>query len=98
MSDNLIPQPPEVIFPGGKIHRRLIGFHKQGRVSSSGAVYLASVLDTITTYLLEGASDICEKTAVGIIRPRHIILAIHESPELLRLLAPSIHELQEEED
>jgi len=73
-------------FPVG----RTLRYIKQGRYSEQvgvgGAVFLAAVLEYVTSEILELAGNACSENGKKTIAPRHIQLAVRNDEELNKLM------------
>ncbi len=80
----------DLIFPVGRCHR----FIKQGRYSNStgvgGAIFMAAVLEYLTSELLELAGEMCLESKKKTITPRHIQLAIRNDEELNKIMCETM--------
>ena len=77
----------DLIFPVGRTNRYL----KQGRyakaVGVGGGIYMAAVLEYITSEILELSGNACTENKKKTIAPRHIMLAMRNDEELNKLIA-----------
>merc|ERR1712166_1090446 len=78
-----------VTFPVGRIARRM---RLSDRIGQGASVYMAGVLDYITSEMLEGAGVIAEQkkgasVKHGIIRPKHIQLSVRSDPEFEKFMS-----------
>ncbi|XP_055604842.1 histone H2A-beta, sperm-like [Uranotaenia lowii] len=76
-----------LVFPVGRVHRRLRKGNYADRVGSWAPVYLASVLEYLTAEVLELAANIARNRRKIRIIPRHLLLAIRQDQELNQLLS-----------
>merc|ERR1712166_1128774 len=81
-----------VTFPVGRIARHMRRLRLSDRIGQSASVYMAGVLDYITSEMLEGAGVIAgqKKGASvkhGIIRPKHIQLSVRSDPEFEKFMS-----------
>ena len=90
-------------FPVGRVHRLLkLGKHAR-RIGSTAPVYLAAVLEYVTSEVLDLAGDAAKENNKSRIGPRHLCLAVRSDPELNKFLSgvmvasfgtmPNIHSL-----
>lgn len=77
-----------LVFPVGKIHKKLKkGFYAE-RISCGASVYLSAILEYLTAEIFELARDVAIITnGTNRISPRHILLSIRGDEELDRLFA-----------
>lgn len=74
-------------FPISRIHRSLRQSKYAKRIGVNSSVYLAAVLQYLTTELLELAGDMAHSKKRSRITPQHIQLAIRNDDELCKLLS-----------
>ncbi|TEB21827.1 histone-fold-containing protein [Coprinellus micaceus] len=80
-----------IVFPAARVHRKLKeGSTTKQRVSPSSAVYLATVLEYLVAEVLEASGNSARQVGKVRITPRHLLLAVGNDDELLKLL-PSQH-------
>ncbi|XP_067883681.1 histone H2A type 2-B-like [Heterodontus francisci] len=73
-------------FPVGCVHRLLRKGNYAERVGVGAPVYLAAVLEYLTTEILELAGNAARKNKKTRIIPRHMQLAVRNDKELNKLL------------
>merc|ERR1711935_69861 len=81
-----------VTFPVGRIARHMRRLRLSDRIGQSASVYMAGVLDYITSEMLEGAGVIAEQKKSNqvkhpIIRPKHIQLSVRSDPEFEKFMS-----------
>ncbi|NWS68894.1 H2A1 protein, partial [Crotophaga sulcirostris] len=74
-------------FPVGRFHRLLRNGNYSNQVSPSAAIYLAAVLEYLTTEILDLAGNAAQRNKKARITPRHIQLAVRSDEELNKLLS-----------
>ena len=79
-----------LIFPVGRLHRLL----KQGRYSQNigkgGAVFMAGVLQYLTSEVMELAGEACHDKKKKTVAPKHVQMAIRGDPELNKMMAHTL--------
>ena len=74
-----------LIFPVGRIDRKLHDGRYGARIGSGAPVFLAAVLEYIVAEVFELAGNACEEDKKLRITPRHIYLAVKTDEELSKL-------------
>lgn len=73
-------------FPVGRVHRHLREGRQPQRVGALAPVYLAAVIQYLTSEVLELATDAAKAVGKKRVSPRHLQLAIANDAALNRLL------------
>lgn len=74
-----------MVFPVGRIHRKLKKGNYSDRVGEGASVFMAGVLEYLTAELSELAGNTSHANNKRRINPRHIMLAVHKDEELSKL-------------
>lgn len=83
--NNRKPSKTGVIFPVGRIHRKLKARSDVKRVSKSAAIYLAATFDYLIAELIDVAAYATSCNQKKRITPRFIMAAVHNDDELCQL-------------
>lgn len=74
-----------MVFPVGRVHRRLKKGNYANRISTGAPIYLCAVLEYIVAEVLELAGNCATDNGRTRINPRHLTLAIRQDDELNKL-------------
>lgn len=76
-------------FPVGRVHRllRTSKVARAPRISVSASVYLTSVLEYLTSELVDLAGRVIKSTKLKTVTPRSIMLAVHQDDELFKMMS-----------
>ena len=73
-------------FPVGRVHRFLRKGHYADKIRSGAPVYLAAVLEYLSSEILELAGNAARDNKKAMIIPHHLQLAVHNDEELNNFL------------
>ena len=75
-----------LVFPVGRVRRYMKKRHLCDRVSAGAPIFLAAVLEYLTTEVMELAGNAARDNMKTRIHPRHVLLAVRNDEELNKLL------------
>tara|TARA_B100000787_G_scaffold167589_2_gene154654 strand:- start:1920 stop:3203 length:1284 start_codon:yes stop_codon:yes gene_type:complete len=76
----------DLIFPVGRVHRKLKLGRYASRIGASAPVFLAAALEYLTGEVLELACEAADRHKKKRIVPRHILLAVRDDEDISKLL------------
>jgi histone H2A len=75
-----------IFFPIDRIIRQLKKEHPEKRISDLSGVFMSAVLEYLTSEILDLSGSVAQEENKKLISPHHILVAIKEDPELVKLL------------
>ncbi|OZC07393.1 core histone H2A/H2B/H3/H4 [Onchocerca flexuosa] len=76
-----------LVFPVGRVHRKLREGNYADRIGAASPIYLAAVIEYLIAEILNAAGNVAKDNNKARIDPRHIQIAIRTDDELNKFLS-----------
>ncbi|KAL0236261.1 hypothetical protein GEMRC1_002843 [Eukaryota sp. GEM-RC1] len=84
--------PPQQVFATHRVHQKLR--KDSGCLTTPTAVvYFSGVLESLVSEVLDRAGEFAHAANSAYIKPRHVMMALHDIPEVLPIVENTLEEI-----